>query len=106
MNTTGLIVLIALGTYLMRVVPFLGARKLDPNGRVLASFQALGPMLIAALLGVSVAGEAAGQAAGWLPVLLGLMGTGLLYRWQGGFVVPISAGVAAYAVGLGVVSLL
>ncbi|NJO86318.1 MAG: AzlD domain-containing protein [Synechococcaceae cyanobacterium RM1_1_27] len=91
MSTTGLIVLIALGTYLMRAIPFLWGRNLDPNGRVLTSFQALGPMLIAALLGVSVAGDAAEQAAGWLPVLLGLMGTGVLYRWQGGFCCARSA---------------
>jgi branched-subunit amino acid transport protein len=104
-TTTGLILLIALGTYLMRLIPLLWGRKLDPQGRVMTSLQTVGPMLIAALLGVSGAGEAAGQTAGWLPVLLGLVGTGLTYRWQGGFVLPISTGVAAYALGQGLVSL-
>ena len=53
-----MLVAIGLGTYALRALPLIGARRLDPAGKVFRTLQLLGPMLIAALLGVSVIGDA------------------------------------------------
>jgi branched-subunit amino acid transport protein len=92
---------IGLGTYALRALPLMGARRLDPAGKVFRALQLLGPMLIAALLGVSVIGDVRGFGpGGWVPELLGLGATLLVQRRCGGFVAPILAGVAACALGL------
>ncbi len=102
LGTPALIGCIAVGTYAMRAVPMLWGRRLDTEGRVFRGLQTLGPMLIAALLAVSVVGDRAGRNGwlGWLPEALGLSVAWLLYRWRGGFVLPILGAVLAYAAGL------
>ena len=96
-----MLVAIGLGTYALRALPLIGARRLDPAGKVFRALQLLGPMLIAAVLGVSVIGDVRGHGAGgWLPELLGLGATLAVQRRFGGFVAPILAGVAACALGL------
>ncbi|MCC5859124.1 MAG: AzlD domain-containing protein [Ectothiorhodospiraceae bacterium] len=102
LNTIALIGGIALGTYGMRALPMLWGRRLDTTGRPFRVLQTLGPMLIAALLAVSVVGDGAGRSGwlDWLPEVLGLLTALVLYRWRGGFVLPILAGVLAYALGL------
>jgi branched-subunit amino acid transport protein AzlD len=102
MRTEILLMLLAigLGTYALRALPLIGARRLDPAGKVFRALQLLGPMLIA-VLGVSVIGDVRGYGAGgWLPELLGLGATLAVQRRFGGFVAPILAGVAACAFGL------
>ncbi|MGQ7243473.1 AzlD domain-containing protein [Salinicola sp. V024] len=95
-------VIAALGTYLMRLLPLLWMQKRlkrsDPNGAVDALpkwLVILGPMMIAAVLGVSLVPRTP-DIAGWLATIIGLGVTLVVWRRTRSLGWPVVAGVATF----------
>ncbi|SEM37484.1 AzlD domain-containing protein [Halomonas caseinilytica] len=94
----------ALGTYLIRVLPLLWMRRrlrrLDGNDNVDAMPQwlgILGPLMIAALFGVSLVPRDP-SATTWLATAIGIAITLLVWYRKRSLGWPVAAGVAAYGV--------
>ncbi|WP_069384143.1 AzlD domain-containing protein [Halomonas caseinilytica] len=94
----------ALGTYLIRVLPLLWMRRrlrrLDGDDNVDAMPQwlgILGPLMIAALFGVSLVPRDP-SATAWLATAIGIAITLLVWYWKRSLGWPVAAGVAAYGV--------
>jgi len=89
----------ALGTLLMRVVPFLWMqRRLGSDADINAMPQwlgILGPLMIAAVLGVSIVPVSPG-AVSWLATAIGLSVTLIVWRRLRSLGWPVAAGVAAF----------
>lgn len=91
----------ALGTLLIRVVPFLWMqRRLGSetglNG-IPQWISILGPLMIAAVLGVSIV-PVNPSAASWIATAIGLCVTFLVWRRIRSMGWPVAAGVAVYGV--------
>ncbi|MCB8888796.1 AzlD domain-containing protein [Vreelandella malpeensis] len=89
----------ALGTLLMRVVPFLWMqRRLSaregPNA-LPGWLAVLGPLMIAAVLGVAIV-PVNPSALSWLATALGLTATLLLWRRTRSLGWPVAAGVSVF----------
>ncbi|WP_251978695.1 AzlD domain-containing protein [Salinicola avicenniae] len=96
----------ALGTYLIRLLPLWWMqrrlKRRDPQSRVDAMpewLAVLGPMMIAAVLGVSLVPKTA-DASGWLATLFGLVATWLVWRRTRSLGLPVAAGVAIFGVAI------
>ncbi|APX92192.1 branched-chain amino acid ABC transporter [Halomonas sp. 1513] len=92
----------AAGTFLMRLLPLLWMRRrlarLDGDERLDAMPQwlgILGPMMIAAVLGVSLV-PATNGASAWLATAIGMFATLVVWYRLRSLGWPIAAGVAAY----------
>ncbi|SDM18734.1 Branched-chain amino acid transport protein (AzlD) [Franzmannia pantelleriensis] len=92
----------AAGTLLMRLLPLLWMRRrlarLDGDERLDAMPQwlsILGPMMIAAVLGVSLV-PATNDATSWLATAIGVAATLVVWWRMRSLGWPIAAGVAAY----------
>ncbi|WP_110686781.1 AzlD domain-containing protein [Salinicola aestuarinus] len=89
----------AFGTLLMRVVPFLWMqRRLNSESGLNDLPQwlgILGPLMIAAVLGVSLM-PVHPSPASWLATLLGLVATLLVWRRTRSLGLPVAAGVATF----------
>ena len=93
------VIICALGTLLMRVVPFLWMqRRLGSAAGMNAMPQwlvILGPMMIAAVLGVSIV-PVNPSAISWLATAIGLSVTLLVWRRLRSLGWPVAAGVAVF----------
>ncbi|WP_447926641.1 AzlD domain-containing protein [Vreelandella sp. EE27] len=93
------VVLSALGTLLIRVIPFLWMqRRLDQSEGPAAMpewLAILGPLMIAAVLGVSII-PVNPSAVSWLGTALGLLTTLLVWRRLRSLGWPVAAGVAVF----------
>lgn len=93
------VVVSALGTLLMRVVPFLWMqRRLGSDADINAMPQwlsVLGPLMIAAVLGVSIV-PVNPSAIAWLATAIGLSVTVIVWRRLRSLGWPVAAGVAAF----------
>ena len=93
------VIICALGTLLMRVVPFLWMqRRLGSATGMNAMPQwlvILGPMMIAAVLGVSIV-PVNPSAISWLATAIGLSVTLLVWRRLRSLGWPVAAGVAVF----------
>ncbi|MDK9686774.1 AzlD domain-containing protein [Halomonas meridiana] len=93
------VIICALGTLLMRVVPFLWMqRRLGSATGMNAMPQwlvILGPMMIAAVLGVSMV-PVNPSAISWLATAIGLSVTLLVWRRLRSLGWPVAAGVAVF----------
>ncbi|GGC88513.1 AzlD domain-containing protein [Vreelandella lutescens] len=93
------VIICALGTLLMRVVPFLWMqRRLGSTTGMNAMPQwlvILGPMMIAAVLGVSMV-PVNPSAISWLATAIGLSVTLLVWRRLRSLGWPVAAGVAVF----------
>ncbi|WP_110655561.1 AzlD domain-containing protein [Salinicola halimionae] len=94
----------ALGTYLIRLLPLLWMQKRltrrEANGPVDALpkwLVVLGPMMIAAVLGVSLVPRTP-DAAGWLATLIGLGVTLVVWRRTRSLGWPVVAGVITFGI--------
>ncbi|PRY66606.1 branched-subunit amino acid transport protein AzlD [Vreelandella songnenensis] len=91
----------AFGTLLIRVVPFLWMqRRLNSAAGLNAMPQwltVLGPLMIAAVLGVSIMPVNPGPAS-WLATVAGLLATLLVWRRVHSLGWPVAAGVAIFGV--------
>ncbi|MGS2742849.1 AzlD domain-containing protein [Halomonas sp. LS-001] len=89
----------AIGTLLMRVVPFLWMqRRLGSDADINAMPQwlgILGPLMIAAVLGVSTV-PVNPSAISWLATAIGLCVTLIVWRRLRSLGWPVAAGVAAF----------
>lgn len=95
------IALSALGTLLMRVVPFLWMqRRLDQRegpGGMPEWLAILGPLMIAAVLGVSIV-PVNPSPVSWLATALGLIATIVMWRRTRSLGWPVAVGVAVFGV--------
>ncbi|MFI0471991.1 AzlD domain-containing protein [Halomonas sp. HMF6819] len=95
------VALSALGTLLIRVAPFLWMqRRLDQSDgpTPLPEWLAiLGPLMIAAVLGVSIV-PVNPNATSWLATALGLFATVLVWRRTRSLGWPVAAGVAVFGI--------
>lgn len=93
------VIICALGTLLMRVVPFLWMqRRLGSATGMNAMPQwlvILGPMMIAAVLGVSIV-PVNPSAISWLATAIGLSVTLMVWRRLRSLGWPVAAGVAVF----------
>lgn len=93
------VVMSALGTLLMRVVPFMWMqRRLDSDTGMNAMPQwlgILGPLMIAAVLGVSVVPVSPGLIS-WIATVIGLGVTLLVWRRLRSLGWPVAAGVSVF----------
>ncbi|WP_413616248.1 AzlD domain-containing protein [Halomonas cupida] len=96
------VALTALGTFLIRLLPLLWmqrrlARRQGENGveALPPWLSILGPMMIAAMLGVSLI-PASPSATTWLATLVGVIVTLLVWRQLRSLGWPVLAGVASY----------
>ncbi|WP_447553704.1 AzlD domain-containing protein [Vreelandella sp. EE22] len=93
------VVLSALGTLLMRVVPFLWMQrrlnKSEGPSAMPAWLAILGPLMIAAVLGVSIV-PVNPSAVSWVATALGLLTTLLVWRRLRSLGWPVAAGVAVF----------
>lgn len=93
------VIICALGTLLMRVVPFLWMqRRLGSATGMNAMPQwlvILGPMMIAAVLGVSIV-PVNPNAISWLATAIGLSVTLMVWRRLRSLGWPVAAGVAVF----------
>ena len=93
------VIICALGTLLMRVVPFLWMqRRLGSATGMNATPQwlvILGPMMIAAVLGVSIV-PVNPNAISWLATAIGLSVTLMVWRRLRSLGWPVAAGVAVF----------
>lgn len=89
----------ALGTLLMRVAPFLWMqRRLGSDANINALPQwlsILGPLMIAAVLGVSIV-PVNPSAISWLATVIGLSVTLIVWRQLRSLGWPVAAGVTAF----------
>ena len=95
---------IALGTFLMRALPFvLMIRKMSPNsGENLTEqmplwLSILGPTMVAAMFGASLVPTHPSPAT-WIATAFGVLGTLLFWFWRRSMGLPVFAGVALYGV--------
>ncbi|WP_110667927.1 AzlD domain-containing protein [Salinicola halophilus] len=92
----------ALGTYLIRLLPLLWmqrrlrqTREREGSESMPAWLAVLGPMMIAAVLGVSLVPRVP-DTAGWVATLVGLIATLLTWRRTRSLGLPVIAGVATF----------
>ncbi|WIX33976.1 AzlD domain-containing protein [Salinicola sp. JS01] len=93
----------ALGTYLIRLLPLLWMQRRLRHSRERAGTESmpawlgvLGPMMIAAVLGVSLVPRTL-DSSGWYATGLGLLATLLVWRRTRSLGLPVVAGVASFA---------
>lgn len=94
------LLVVAVGTFLMRAVPLHWmqrhlSRRSAQHAPTPAWLELSGPLLIAALLGVSSVPSTPGVAA-WLAAAVGLTTTALAWRRRRDLGVPILVGVVSY----------
>lgn len=95
---------IALGTFLMRALPFaLMMRKMSSkSGENLTEqmplwLSILGPTMVAAMFGASLVPTHPSSAT-WIATVFGVLGTLLFWFWRRSMGLPVFAGVAIYGV--------
>lgn len=96
------VIVAALGTYLIRLLPLLWMQRRlrrSGSGSHLAAMPqwliVLGPMMIAAMLGVSLVPKAPGTT-GWVATVLGLAATLLGWRCTRSLGLPVMVGAATF----------
>jgi branched-subunit amino acid transport protein len=95
---------IAIGTYLMRMVPFVWmSRRLNRHldGPVLENksiwLSVLGPTMIAAMFGTSLV-PASPSLLAWCATVLGTLATILVWRWKPSLGLPVFVGVLTFGI--------
>ena len=96
----------ALGTFLMRALPLLWMRRHLVRKQASNSLDAmptwltvLGPLMIAAMFGVSLVPASETRAA-WLATVIGVLATYLVWKKTNSLGWPVFAGVAVYGLAI------
>ena len=102
------IVVAAIGTYALRVVPLLWTQRHfnkhkanNTEARLPTWLSVLGPLMIAAMLGASLIPKAP-SAASWIATAIGTVVTVLVWRKFKSLGLPVFCGVLSFGVALGI----
>ena len=102
------IVVAAIGTYALRVVPLLWTQRHfnkhkanNTEARLPAWLSVLGPLMIAAMLGASLIPKAP-SAASWIATAIGTVVTVLVWRKFKSLGLPVFCGVLSFGVAFGI----
>ena len=102
------IVVAAIGTYALRVVPLLWTQRHfnkhkanNTEARLPTWLSVLGPLMIAAMLGASLIPKAP-SAASWIATAIGTVVTVLVWRKFKSLGLPVFCGVRSFGVAFGI----
>ena len=102
------IVVTAIGTYALRVVPLLWTQRHfnkhkanNTEARLPTWLSVLGPLMIAAMLGASLIPKAP-SAASWIATAIGTVVTVLVWRKFKSLGLPVFCGVLSFGVAFGI----
>ena len=102
------IVVAAIGTYALRVVPLLWTQRHfnkhkanNTEARLPAWLSVLGPLMIAAMLGASLIPKAP-SAASWIATAIGTVVTVVVWRKFKSLGLPVFCGVLSFGVAFGI----
>ena len=102
------IVVAAIGTYALRVVPLLWTQRHfnkhkanNTEARLPTWLSVLGPLMIAAMLGASLIPKAP-SAASWIATAIGTVVTMLVWRKFKSLGLPVFCGVLSFGVAFGI----
>ena len=102
------IVVAAIGTYALRVVPLLWTQRHfnkhkanNTEARLPTWLSVLGPLMIAAMLGTSLIPKAP-SAASWIATAIGTVVTVLVWRKFKSLGLPVFCGVLSFGVAFGI----
>ncbi len=102
------IVVAAIGTYALRVVPLLWTQRHfnkhkanNTEARLPTWLSVLGPLMIAAILGASLIPKAP-SAASWIATAIGTVVTVLVWRKFKSLGLPVFCGVLSFGVAFGI----
>ncbi len=102
------IVVAAIGTYALRVVPLLWTQRHfnkhkanNTEARLPTWLSVLGPLMIAAMLGASLIPKAP-SAASWIATAIGTVVTVLVWRKFKSLGLPVFCGVLSFGVAFGI----
>ena len=102
------IVVAAIGTYALRVVPLLWTQRHfnkhkanNTEARLPTWLSGLGPLMIAAMLGASLIPKAP-SAASWIATAIGTVVTVLVWRKFKSLGLPVFCGVLSFGVAFGI----
>ena len=102
------IVVAAIGTYALRVVPLLWTQRHfnkhkanNTEARLPAWLSVLGPLMIAAMLGASLIPKAP-SAASWIATAIGTVVTVVVWRKFKSLGLPVFCGVLSFGIAFGI----